>query len=119
MSRENFEKWWSDCHSALNHRDILRACEKAWQACEAEQSKRIAKLEAENEALRNALANDTAKYMIKRVELEAQNAELAEALQKHGRHLADCAFLPNWIDHECNCGLFKLLNKTKECLAER
>lgn len=31
--KENtFSKWWADNHETLNHRDILRACEKAYQA---------------------------------------------------------------------------------------
>lgn len=44
MSKKNFQNWWSKLiiNESIDHRDIHRTAEKAWQASEAEQSKRIA-----------------------------------------------------------------------------
>jgi len=40
--------------------------------------------------------------------LETRRKELETAFLKHARHNVDCPFLRNWIDAECNCGLFAM-----------
>ncbi len=119
MSREAFEKWLKN-HNSIASIDKnpddsywVEMVEGMWQAWQArdnkieKKDKRIAELERENTAIKSGLYDGALPQQAKTI------AELKEALEKHGRHLADCTFLPNWIDEKCNCGLFEALAKVK------
>jgi hypothetical protein len=82
MSREAFEKWWKETYhdvprSIWDNEHLHNLAIHAWQACEAEQSKRIAELEAENVEFQKRITKDV--FKIKK--LQSQNKELVWALE--------------------------------------
>lgn len=63
MTQQNneFEKWWAQHYNQLDHRDILRTSERAYQDATTESAKEIAELKADNEtlvAVNNKLSNE-------------------------------------------------------------
>lgn len=46
-----FEQWWAEHYNQLDHRDICRTSERAWQAATAELVKEIEELKADINSL--------------------------------------------------------------------
>lgn len=95
---------WTDC---------AETDEGAIALYEHQQPDRVAELEAENESLRNALARDTAKYINKRLELEATNKKLLDAAKDVASRLQGAL-----IDSTFSINAARSINALRQAIAE-
>lgn len=88
-----FEKWWAEHYSHLDHRDICRTSERAWQAATAESAKEIAELKAEKvrhdqlvDYLKAGIAEELEQTIL---ELKADNKSLVYVNNKLANEVVD------------------------------
>ena len=78
---EAFEKWWANNYSNLDHRDILRTSEKAWQAAKADSEREIAELK-EKIAYYQTVRSQDIELVKVAMQLKADNVIMRDALNK-------------------------------------
>jgi CRISPR/Cas system-associated endonuclease Cas3-HD len=126
MSREAFEKWAESNKYVIDINEdglydftVTRLVWEAWQACEAEQSKRIAELEKQSVEKDSQLGRRNLhkehEYLATMKKLQAQNADLVEYIKHLGMVSDTCTFnILKEVCGYCRCKRKKDLAKKGE-----